>query len=137
MIKQANAVWHGNGLEGHGVISTQSELIRGAKYSSKSRFEGEPGASPEELVAAAHASCFAMKLSFNLSGINFPPVKLDVQCHIKMEDFVINESRLVVLANVPGIDEATFQAQVEDARLNCPISKLLSIDKMVEATLEG
>ncbi|MDB4742398.1 OsmC family protein, partial [Cyclobacteriaceae bacterium] len=83
----------------------------------------------------AHAACFSMKLSFNLSERDFPPAKLDVQCAIKMEDFVINESRLVVKAEVPGIDQETFNDLVEDARLNCPISKLLDVSIVVEASL--
>jgi lipoyl-dependent peroxiredoxin len=135
MIKKAQAIWHGNGLEGHGMMSTESDLLNDVKFTSKSRFEGAPGGSPEELIAAAHAACFSMKLSFNLSEQDFPPAKLDVQCAIKMEDFVINESRLVVKAEVPGIDQETFNDLVEDARLNCPISKLLDVSIVVEASL--
>ena len=135
MIKKAMAIWHGNGLDGHGMMSTESNLLKDVKYTSKSRFEGVPGGSPEELIAVAHAACFSMKLSFNLSEHDFPPTRLDVQCGIKMENFLINESRLVVKAKVPGIDQETFNDLVEDARLNCPISKLLNISIVVESFL--
>jgi len=135
MIKKANAIWHGNGREGYGMMSTDSDLLNDVKYTSKSRFEGAPGGSPEELIAAALSACFSMQLSFNLSEHDFPPVKLEVQCAIKMENFVINESRLVVKAEVPGIDKDTFNGLVEDARLNCPISKLLDVSILVEASL--
>ena len=82
MIKKAKAIWHGNGLEGHGMMSTESDLLNDVKYTSKSRFEGAPGGSPEELIAAAHAACFSMKLSFNLSEHDFPPAKLRrSMCH--------------------------------------------------------
>ena len=135
MIKKANAIWFGNGLEGHGIMSTESNLIKDVKYTSKSRFEGAHGGSPEELIAAAHAACFSMKLSFNLSEHDFPPAKLDVHCVIKMENFVINESRLKVNAVVPKIDQQTFNDLVEDARLNCPISKLLDVSIVVESSL--
>ena len=84
---------------------------------------------------AAHAACFSMQLSFNLSEHDFPPAKLDVQCAIKMENFVINESRLKVNAVVPKIDQQTFSDLVEDARLNCPISKLLDVSIVVESSL--
>ena len=135
MIKKANAIWLGNGLEGHGMMSTESDLLNDVKYTSKSRFEGDPGGSPEELIAAAHAACFSMQLSFNLSEHDFPPAKLDVQCAVKMENFVINESRLIVSAVVPKIDQQTFNDLVEDARLNCPISKLFDVSIVVESSL--
>ena len=135
MIKKAKAIWLGNGLEGHGMMSTESDLLNDVKYTSKSRFEGASGGSPEELIAAAHAACFSMQLSFNLSEHDFPPAKLDVQCAIKMEDFEINESRLIVSAVVPKIDQQTFNDLVEDARLNCPISKLLDVSIVVESSL--
>ena len=135
MIKKAMAIWHGNGLEGHGMMSTESDLLKAVKFTSKSRFEGAQGGSPEELIAVAHAACFSMKLSFNLSEHDFPPTKLEVQCGIKMENFVINESRLMVKAKVPKIDHETFNDLVEDARLNCPISKSLGIPIVVESSL--
>ena len=135
MNKKAKAIWFGNGLEGHGMMSTESDLLKNVKYTSKSRFEGALGGSPEELIAAAHAACFSMKLSFNLSEHDFPPDKLDVQCVIRMEDFVINESRLIVNAIVPKIDQQTFYDLVEDARLNCPVSKLIDVPIVVESSL--
>ena len=69
MIKKANAIWHGNGLEGHGMMSTESDLLNDVKYTSKSRFEGAPGGSPEELIAAAHSACFSMQLKTKLFAL--------------------------------------------------------------------
>ena len=135
MIRKANAVWQGTGKEGKGVLTTQSGVLNHTQYSFNTRFEDGIGTNPEELVAAAHAGCFAMKLSFNLTGAGFPPKVLDVQGEIKMEEGTIIESRLILKATVPGIDQDTFLAQVKDAEANCPISRLLKTRIVVDSTL--
>lgn len=135
MIRKANAVWQGTGKEGKGVLSTQSGVLDQTQYSFNTRFEDGIGTNPEELIGAAHAGCFAMKLSFNLTAAGFVPTKLDVQAEVKFVDGSIVESKLILHADVPGIDRAIFEAQVKDAELNCPISKLLKTSIVVEQHL--
>jgi osmotically inducible protein OsmC len=105
------------------------------QYSFSSRFEEGKGTNPEELVAAAHAGCFAMKLSFNLTGAEFPPKELHVEGTITLEDGAIKQSKLVLTAKVEGISEEKFAELVKDAEENCPISKLLNTEIVVEYTL--
>src|SRR5438046_458546 len=124
MIRNATAVWNGSGKEGAGKVSTQSGILTDANYGYKSRFENGPGTNPEELVAAAHAGCFTMKLSFVLGEKGFTPDRLQTRCEITFENGVLTKSHLVVEANVPGIDEQKFQEAVKDAEQNCPISKV-------------
>ena len=135
MIRKANAIWQGTGKEGKGHVSTGSGVLQKTQYSFNTRFEDGIGTNPEELIGAAHAGCFAMKLSFNLTAAGFPPDQLVVDAEIKFENGAIVESKLILKASVPGIDEATFNAQVKDAEQNCPISKLLNTSIVVESTL--
>lgn len=132
MVRKANAVWQGTGKEGKGVLSTQSGVLQNTSYSFNTRFEDGIGTNPEELIGAAHAGCFAMKLSFNLTAAGFIPTKLDVQAEVKFQDGSIVESKLILHADVPGIDRTIFEAQVKDAELNFPISKLLKTSIVVE-----
>jgi lipoyl-dependent peroxiredoxin len=135
MKRKATAVWQGSGKEGKGHLSTQTGVLDKTHYSFSSRFEEGIGTNPEELVAAAHAGCFAMKLSFNLSGADFPPQELDATCTITFEDGTIKQSKIVLKAKVEGIDEEKFAELVKDAEENCPISKLLNTEIAVEYTL--
>ena len=124
MKRTANAIWKGNGKDGKGTLSTQSTLLSNAQYSYKSRFEQGVGTNPEELIAAAHAGCFAMKLSFALQAMNFTADSLDVQAEVTLEDGTITLSALTLKASIPGISAAQFKEASEDAKLNCPVSKL-------------
>jgi osmotically inducible protein OsmC len=135
MTRKATAVWQGTGKEGKSHLTTQSTVLDQSQYSFKTRFEDGVGTNPEELIAAAHAGCFAMKLSFNLSGAGFPPTKLTVEGNVSLEDGTITKSHLVLVANVPNIDAAKFEELVKDAEVNCPISKLLKAAISVEFTL--
>ncbi|SHO61909.1 OsmC family protein [Algoriphagus zhangzhouensis] len=135
MIRKATAVWKGSGKDGKGHVSTPSTVLDKTQYSYLSRFEDGVGTNPEELIAAAHSGCFAMKLSFNLSGIGFVPDELDVTCNITFEEGVLKKSHLVLKATVPGISEEQFAEQVKDAEENCPISKVLNTEISVEYTL--
>ncbi|MEZ5045132.1 MAG: OsmC family protein [Saprospiraceae bacterium] len=137
MKRKATAVWNGSGKEGTGHLTTQSSVLDKTQYSFRSRFEDGVGTNPEELVAAAHAGCFAMKLSFNLSGAGFVPDELDAQCTITLEDGAITKSHIVLKATVDGIDGAQFEELVKDAEANCPISKLLNTEITVDYTLNG
>ena len=135
MSRNANVVWHGSGKEGDGIISTQSGLLKDAKYSYRTRFEEAPGTNPEELIAAAHASCFTMKLSFVLNEAGFTADEINTQCNITLASGAITKSHLTVKAKVPGIDKAKFDECAEDAKKNCPVSKLLNTDISMEASL--
>jgi osmotically inducible protein OsmC len=135
MIRTAAAVWNGSGKEGKGHLTTQSTVLNQTQYSFNTRFEDGVGTNPEELVAAAHAGCFTMKLSFVLGAAGFTPDSINTKCELEFKDGAITQSNLIVTATVPGIDEATFQASVKDAEANCPISKLLNTAISSEASL--
>lgn len=125
MIRHATAVWNGSGKEGKGHLTTASTVLNQTQYSFNTRFEDGVGTNPEELVAAAHAGCFAMKLSFVLGAAGFTPTSLETKCEITFENGTLSKSHLILKASVPGIDDAKFQECVKDAEQNCPISKLL------------
>jgi len=135
MIRNATAVWQGTGKEGSGHLSTQSTVLNKTQYSYKSRFEEGPGTNPEELIAAAHAGCFTMKLSFVLNAAGFTPDEIETRCDITLGEGAITKSLLTVKAKIPGIDKQKFDECAEDAKKNCPVSKLLNTDILMEATL--
>ena len=135
MIRTANAVWNGSGKEGNGTVSTQSTVLKDTQYSYLSRFEQGVGTNPEELVAAAHAGCFTMKLSFVLGAAGFTPETLNTKCEITFENGVLTKSHLVVDAKVPGINDQEFQKALKDAEENCPISKVLNLSISSEGKL--
>jgi lipoyl-dependent peroxiredoxin len=135
MVRNATAVWNGSGKEGSGHLSTQSTVLNQTQYSYLSRFEEGVGTNPEELVAAAHAGCFTMKLSFVLGAAGFTPSSIETTCEITLDSGAITKSHLKVKASVPGIDDAKFQECVKDAEANCPISKLFNTAISSEASL--
>jgi len=135
MKRTATANWKGTGKEGKGVVSTASTVLSNAQYSFNSRFAEGVGTNPEELVAAAHSGCFAMKLSFVLNEAGFTPDDLTVTCAINFENGVIIESHLDLKAKVPGISKEKFDACAADAKANCPISKLLNTKITLDAVL--
>ncbi|WP_194776946.1 OsmC family protein [Pararhodonellum marinum] len=135
MIRKAKAVWKGSGKTGKGHLTTDSHVLEQTPYAFNTRFENEKGTNPEELIAAAHSGCFAMKLSFNLSGAGFEPEELQVEGQVSFEDGSVTKSHLVLKAKVEGIDEDKFAELVKDAEENCPISKLLDTKISVEYTL--
>ncbi len=137
MKRNATAVWQGSGKTGKGVLSAQSGILSNTQYSYNSRFENGPGTNPEELVAAAHAGCFAMKLSFILDAAGFTADELTTKCDITLEEGAITNSHLTLSAKVPGISQEKFDEAVADAKVNCPISKLLNTEISVEAKLVG
>lgn len=136
MKRNATAVWQGSGKEGKGNLSTQSGTLSNNQYSYKSRFEQGVGTNPEELVAAAHAGCFTMKLSFCLDAMGFTATELISKCDISLEEGKITSSHLTLNAKVPGITQEKFDEAVADAKANCPISVLLDTAISVEAKLE-
>ena len=135
MKRNATAVWNGSGKEGTGHLTTQSTTLNKTQYSFNSRFADGVGTNPEELVAAAHAGCFTMKLSFVLGAAGFTPDEIETRCDITLDDGAITESHLSVSAKVPGISKEQFDAAVADAKSNCPISKLFNTNITHEAVL--
>lgn len=137
MKRTATAIWQGSGKEGQGHLTTQSTVLNKTQYSYTSRFEQGIGTNPEELIAAAHAGCFTMKLSFNLGGAGFIPDELETRCEINFENGVLTESHLILKASVKGIDRTKFAELVADAEANCPISKVLNTKISVDFTLNS
>lgn len=135
MKRKATAVWMGTGKEGKGHVTTQSNILDKTQYSFTSRFEQGTGTNPEELIAAAHAGCFAMKLSFVLNAAGFTADEIVAGCEVSLEDGSIKTSHLTVTAKIPGISKEQFITAVEDAKTNCPISKSLTAEITYEATL--
>ena len=135
MKRKATAVWSGSGKEGKGHVSTQSSVLSKNQYSFSSRFAEGKGTNPEELVAAAHAGCFAMKLSFILGDAGFTPDELTAECTITLGDGAISESHLVVKGKVPKISREKFQECAEEAKKTCPISK--SLNPQIKFTVEA
>jgi osmotically inducible protein OsmC len=135
MKRHAKAVWNGSGKEGNGHLTTQSGVLREKAYSFSSRFENGEGTNPEELVAAAHAGCFSMKLSFVLGAAGFTPDRIETDCTITLENGAVTNAHLVLKAAVPGISAEKFMECATDAKQNCPISKLLNAEITMEAAL--
>ena len=111
MIRNATAVWNGSGKEGNGHLTTATNVLNNIPYTYKTRFENEPGTNPEELIAAAHAGCFSMKLSFILGEAGFTPDEINTKCDITLAAGAITKSHLTVNAKIPGIDKAKFDVQ--------------------------
>ena len=135
MKRTATAVWNGSGKEGNGNLSTQSTVLNKTQYSFNSRFADGIGTNPEELMAAAHAGCFTMKLSFVLGAAGFTPDSIDTKCTVTLENGAVTESHLVVKAAVPGITAEKFQECAADAKANCPVSKAYNMEISLEAGL--
>ena len=135
MPKSATAVWNGSGKEGTGYLTTQSTVLNKTQYSFKSRFADGPGTNPEELIAAAHAGCFTMKLTFVLGAAGFTPDEIETNCDITLADGAITKSHLTVKAKLPGITKEKFDECAADAKANCPVSKVLNTDISMEASL--
>ncbi len=135
MKRNATAVWNGTGKEGTGHLTTQSTTLNKTQYSYTSRFEDGIGTNPEELLAAAHAGCFTMKLTFILNAAGFTPDEIETKCDITLQDGSITESHLNIKGSVPGVSQQQFDAAVLDAKENCLISKLYNTHITHEAVL--
>lgn len=137
MKRNASARWQGTGKEGKGSLSTQSSVLNDTPYSFNTRFADGIGTNPEELIAAAHAGCFAMKLSFVLNEAGFTANSLDAKCEITLDlsKGALSHSHIILSADVPGISAEQFEAAVADAEKNCPISRSLNVTISVSATL--
>lgn len=135
MIRNATATWQGTGKEGKATLSTQSKALNKVQYSYKSRFEEGTGTNPEELIAAAHAGCFTMKLSFVLQEAGFTADEIVTSCDITLDSGTITKSHLKVKAKIPNITKEKFEESAENAKENCPVSKLLKANISMDTTL--
>jgi osmotically inducible protein OsmC len=140
MIRKARAAWRGTGRDGAGDLSTDSGVLNETPYSYKTRFENERGTNPEELIAAAHAGCFTMALAFQLQTAGYTPSALDTEAAVSLEPdgagFKITRSALTLVADVPGLDAATFDQLASAAEKNCPVSRLMNAEITLEKTLK-
>ena len=139
MIRKAKAVWRGTGRDGSGTLSTDSGVLASTPYSFKTRFENEKGTNPEELIAVAHAGCFTMALAFGLQAAGFTPTELNTEAAVTLEPegkgFRISRSALTLRASVPNLDDAKFVDMARDAEKNCPVSKVLNAEIVLDAKL--
>ncbi|HLT80112.1 MAG TPA: OsmC family protein [Cyclobacteriaceae bacterium] len=135
MKRKATAVWNGTGKEGTGVLTTDSGVLSSTKYNFRSRFEDGKETNPEELVAAAHAGCYVMKLSFVLGEAGFTPDELQAECTVTLQDGSIKTSHLELKAKIKDIDNDTFQECARKAKDECPISLSLNASISLNATL--
>ncbi len=139
MQRKASAIWQGGLKDGKGTISTESGTLENTQYSFSTRFENGKGTNPEELLAAAHAGCFAMALSNKLAHASMVPNKLDATATISIEKtqsgFAITKSHIDLIATIPGADKAKFEAAVKAAETECPVSKLFNAEITVSTRL--
>jgi len=135
MIRHATAIWQGAGKDGKGTLSTQSTVLDKTQYSYNSRFEQGPGTNPEELIAAAHAGCFSMKLAFVLQEGGFVADEIETRCEVTLENGAITKSHLTLKARIPGISREKFEESAKNAKENCPISKSLTASISMDASL--
>lgn len=142
--RRATALWKGTGMEGQGTLNSLNKFFNDTPYTYKSRFkneDGQLGTNPEELLAAAHAGCYAMALSFAITGAGFTPEELDTKATVVLEkvgeDFEITGITLQLVGKVPGMEEAQFMALANGAKEGCPVSKALkAVPMTLEATFE-
>ncbi|ANI89032.1 OsmC family peroxiredoxin [Arachidicoccus ginsenosidimutans] len=135
MKRNATAVWNGTIKDGKGNITTQSTTLNKTQYSFNSRFADGVGTNPEELLAAAHAGCFTMKLSLDLTQAGFVPDELETTSYITLDEGKITKSELVLKAKVPNISEEEFQKIAKGAEETCPVSGAFSFEILLDATL--
>lgn len=139
--KTASAVWKGDLKTGKGEISTQSGALKSNPYGFNTRFEGQPGTNPEELIGAAHAGCFSMAFSMILGGEGFTADEIKTAAEVTLdkegEVFAITVIKLTMSAKIPNIDQAKFEELAKKAKEGCPVSKVLNADITLDATLES
>ena len=140
-VNRASARYEGFGKEGKGSITTRSGVLDKQPYGFGTRFEGQPGTNPEELIAAAHAACFTMALSFGLARAGYSGDTLETSAAVTLDQveggFEISQSALTLVAKVPGIDADEFAKIAKEAEMNCPVSKLLDCEITLDHSLEN
>jgi osmotically inducible protein OsmC len=142
MERKATAAWYGGLKDGKGTLTAPSGVLSHTPYSFRTRFESEPGTNPEELIAAAHASCFSMALSAQLGSAGITPERIETTAGVTMEPVegkpTITRIHLVCRARIPGGDAAKFREAAEAAKAGCPVSRVLQAATItLDAKLEG
>src|ERR1700745_3330785 len=139
--RRASAQWQGSGKEGTGSLTTQSATLKDTPYSFQARFGDGKGTNPEELIAAAHAGCFTMALSFMLNNAGFTADAIDTEAALTMDQvngaWTINSIHLTTRARVPKIEAAQFAEVAGNAKANCPVSRVLNANISMDAKLAG
>lgn len=139
ITRTGSAAWSGGIKDGKGSISTDSGALRDYPYGFASRFEGQPGSNPEELIAAAHSACFTMALSLVLGEAGLRADQMDTSAKVTLEQveggYAITASHLTLKARIPGADQETFEKLAASAKANCPVSKLLNAEITLDAAL--
>jgi lipoyl-dependent peroxiredoxin len=132
ITRTAQVEWRGGGKTGNGTMSTQSGVLSASPYGFNTRFEGQKGTNPEELIAAAHAGCFSMALAFALERAGFTPTRLATSAAVTLESdgggFKISKSALSLEAEVPNIKQDQFGKIADEAKAGCPVSKVLQAE---------
>jgi osmotically inducible protein OsmC len=139
IVRTGSAAWSGGIKDGKGSISTESGALQAYPYGFASRFEGQPGSNPEELIAAAHSACFTMALSLVLGEAGLRADQMDTSAKVTLEQveggYAITASHLTLKARIPGADQETFEKLAAGAKANCPVSKLLNAEITLDAAL--
>jgi osmotically inducible protein OsmC len=139
--KKGSAEWQGSLKQGKGTVSTESGALKQNPYGFNTRFEGQAGTNPEELIGAAHASCYSMALSMILGEDEFEPESIKTEATVSLEQdsggFTITAIHLATTARIPGIDQAKFEEAANKAKEGCPVSKLFKAEITLDAKLEG
>ncbi|MGE0536756.1 MAG: OsmC family protein [Pirellulales bacterium] len=137
--RRGSVTWHGGLKDGRGALSTESGALKDYPYGFASRFEGQRGSNPEELIAAAHAGCFTMALSLILSGANLTADEMNTSAEVTLDQvdgaWAITAVHLTLTAKIPGADQATFEQLAGQAKANCPVSKLLKANITLDGSL--
>jgi osmotically inducible protein OsmC len=137
MKRHATLVWKGTGKEGEGSLSTESKVLSNSSFNYLSRFSNGEGTNPEELLAAAHVSCFTMKIAFMVNAKGCTAEVLDTRCDITMENDSISASHLSIRAKVPGLSQEDFTAIVNEAKEKCMVTRLFNLPTTMDAVLEA
>lgn len=139
--KKGSAEWKGSLKGGNGIVSTESGALKDNPYGFNTRFEGQAGTNPEELIGAAHASCFSMALSMMLGEAGLEPQSIRTEATVTLDQddsgFYVSKVHLTTLASIPGADQAAFDKAANDAKAGCPISRLFNADITLDAKLES
>jgi osmotically inducible protein OsmC len=139
MKREASARWNGGFKDGSGVVSTSSGALKDIEYSAGMRFEDHPGTNPEELVAAAHASCFSMAFAVQLGTAGITPQSIDTRASANFEKleagWTVSAIHLAVSVKAPGADQAAIRTAAENAKKGCPISRLLKAEITMDVAI--
>ena len=136
MQRSANATWSGGLKGGQGTFSVSSGAFRDRRFSFRTRFEDEPGTNPEELIAAAHASCFSMALSGQLGERGITPEAVETTCAITLENLTLTKSALTTTVRARGADRAKIEEAAAAAKTGCPVSRVLKLEVSLDLTIE-